>query len=131
MSVVAEFAVDPDEFADAVRDGMTAGGASPREANVEADLGWLHAVAHNNTTDAQRLALVRIDPADVRRAARIQAEPYDHVGGLGLTLPQRVAEVDAAGGPGAGSRWLAEEMGRQTREWVADHAATVDDTDGW
>ena len=61
--------VDPDEFAEAVRDGMLTGGASPDEANVEAELGRVQAIAHNETPVEERWTLNRADPLDVEWAA--------------------------------------------------------------
>lgn len=65
MSVVDDFRVDPDEFAEALRDGMLAGGATADAANVEAELGRVNAIAYNETPTAERWTLTRTDSTPV------------------------------------------------------------------
>jgi hypothetical protein len=48
---------------------MLTGGATADEANVEAELGRVQAIAHNETPVAERWTLNRTDPLDVEWAA--------------------------------------------------------------
>ena len=127
---MATWNVDPDEFAEAVRDGMLTGGASPDEANVEAELGRVQAIAHNETPVAERWTLNRADPLDVEWAAANDTNdnPAGPANGVSPSPTRAVAALsDVQGRLYEDVLAAAGEHGRDSRDVLADSDAALPD----
>lgn len=124
---MAAWNVDPDEFAEAVRDGMLAGGASADVANVEAELGRVHAIAYNETPDSERWVLTREerqdqvvdeDPTPHPRPASDEWADWDDA-----ERQDQLASIEAEYGPEVEEERASRPAGQLDR--------CDDDCDGW
>jgi hypothetical protein len=61
--------VDPSEYADALRDAMLTGGATPHEADAEAETEWQRLTSRTAPTDSWSLVREEVPTADHHQAA--------------------------------------------------------------